>query len=162
MIQLLKSGLVKPFVSTEARILQQPHLPSSDFENFFSISTTCAFDQRLASRQREANSTAFQIAVNRLFYHSRSTRPKPPPGLNHHPVSPAHSTQLSLLCKPSLKYNLLFYKRFKEPHTPEELRIIGTMKRRSIDCYAFVSTAVNSGSADAQPPTRRLQKRQSR
>ncbi|MBU2253708.1 MAG: hypothetical protein KKH53_02700, partial [Gammaproteobacteria bacterium] len=73
LIQLLKSGLVKPFVSTEARILQQPHLPSSDFENFFSISTTCAFDQHLASRQREANSTAFQTAVNCLFYRFRST-----------------------------------------------------------------------------------------
>ncbi|WP_339414049.1 hypothetical protein, partial [Pseudomonas sp. EA_35y_Pfl2_R5] len=53
----------------------------------------------------------------------------------------AHFTQLSLLCKPSFKYNLLFYKRFKELHTPEELRIIGTMKHRSIDCYAFVSIA---------------------
>ena len=66
--------MVKSFVSTEARILQQPHFPSSDFENFFSNSTTCAFDQLLASRQREANSTAFQTAVNRLFYRFRSSR----------------------------------------------------------------------------------------
>jgi hypothetical protein len=72
---VVKERVVDPFVSTEARILQQPHLPSSDFENFFSISTTCAFDQHLASRQREANSTAFQTAVNRLFYRFRSSRP---------------------------------------------------------------------------------------
>ncbi|MCR4509032.1 hypothetical protein NUV66_06915, partial [Pseudomonas sp. 32.2.56] len=69
---VVKERLVKSFASTEARILQQPHPPSSDFENFFSISTTCAFDQHLASRQREANSTAFQTAVNRLFYRFRS------------------------------------------------------------------------------------------
>lgn len=31
---VVKERLVKSFVSTEARILQQPHLPSSDFENF--------------------------------------------------------------------------------------------------------------------------------
>ena len=72
---VVKERLVKPFVSTEARILQQPHSSSSDFENFFSISITCAFDQHLASRQREANSTAFQTTVNRLFYRFRSTRP---------------------------------------------------------------------------------------
>ncbi|AUG97354.1 hypothetical protein AWU82_28095 [Pseudomonas glycinae] len=31
MIQLLKSGWLRSFVSTEARILQQPHLLSSDY-----------------------------------------------------------------------------------------------------------------------------------
>ena len=72
---VVKERVAKSFVSTEARILQQPHSPSSDFENFFSISTTCASDQHLASRQREANSTAFQTAVNRLFYRFRSSRP---------------------------------------------------------------------------------------
>ena len=81
---VVKERLVKSFVSTEARILQQPHLPSSDFENFFSISTTCAFDQHLASRQREANSTAFQTAVNRLFYRFRSTWPNPFRLKHHH------------------------------------------------------------------------------
>jgi hypothetical protein len=53
-------------------------------ENFFSNSTTCASDQHLASRQREANSTAFKTAVNRLSTTSdqpdRTTnRIKPPP-----------------------------------------------------------------------------------
>jgi hypothetical protein len=53
-------------------------------ENFFSISTTCTFDQLSVSRQREANSTAFQTAVNHLLTASdqpdRSTnRTKPPP-----------------------------------------------------------------------------------
>jgi len=42
---VVKERLIDPFVSTEARILQQPHFQSSDFENFFSISTTCAFVQ---------------------------------------------------------------------------------------------------------------------
>ncbi|MDF3194890.1 hypothetical protein, partial [Pseudomonas sp. 1928-m] len=73
-----------------------------------------------------------------------------------------HSTQLSLLCNSFFKSNFLFYKKFKEPHTPEELRIIGTAERRSIDCYAFVSIATKSRAAATQPPARRLQKRQSR
>jgi len=147
---VVKERMVKSFVSTEARILQQPHLPSSDFENFFSISTTCAFDQHLASRQREANSTAFQTAVNRLFL--------PPPIISTEPLQTqtlppeeeAHSTQLSLLCNPYFKYNFLFYKKFKELLTPEEVRIIGTKKPRSIDCYAFVSTPANSRAAATQ------------
>ena len=42
---VVKERAVDHFVSTEARILQQPQSPSSDFENFFSISTTCAFVQ---------------------------------------------------------------------------------------------------------------------
>ena len=53
LIQLLKSGWLRSFVSTEARILQQPHLLSSDYFQKFSkisstTSTTCAFDLSLA------------------------------------------------------------------------------------------------------------------
>ncbi|MGB4075593.1 hypothetical protein, partial [Pseudomonas sp.] len=48
-----------------------------------------------------------------------------------HPASPAHSTQLSLLCKPSFKSNFLFYKKFQEPLTPEEARIIGPKQTTS-------------------------------
>ncbi|MHA6493553.1 hypothetical protein ACX0MV_09945, partial [Pseudomonas borbori] len=33
---VVKERVVDPFVSTEARILQQPHLPSSCFSKFFS------------------------------------------------------------------------------------------------------------------------------
>src|SRR3990167_367895 len=33
---VVKERVVKPFVSTEARILQQPHLPSSYFSKFLS------------------------------------------------------------------------------------------------------------------------------
>ena len=33
---VVKERVVKSFVSTEARILQQPHLPSSDFSKFLS------------------------------------------------------------------------------------------------------------------------------
>jgi hypothetical protein len=81
---VVKERVVDSFVSTEARILQQPHSLSSDFENFFSISTTCAFDQHLVSRQREANSTAFQTAVNHLLTASdlldrSANKTKPPP-----------------------------------------------------------------------------------
>jgi hypothetical protein len=70
-----------------------------------------------ASRQREANSTAFQTAVNHLLTASdqldrSANRIKPPP------CSPAHSTQLSLLCNPSFKANFLFYKEFSERSTP--------------------------------------------
>jgi hypothetical protein len=36
LIQLLKSGWLRSFVSTEARILQQPHLLSSDYFQKFS------------------------------------------------------------------------------------------------------------------------------
>jgi hypothetical protein len=32
---VVKERVVDPFVSTEARILQQPHLPSSYFSKFF-------------------------------------------------------------------------------------------------------------------------------
>jgi len=81
---IVKERVVDSFDSTEARILQQPHSPSSDFENFFSISTTCAFDQLSVSRQREANSTAFTTTVNGLLtacdQPDRSTnKAKPPP-----------------------------------------------------------------------------------
>jgi len=55
------------------------------------------------------------------------------------PEEVAHSTQLSLLCKPYFKSNFLFYKKFKEPLTPEELRIIGTENPRSTEYCAFVS-----------------------
>ncbi|WP_256579980.1 MULTISPECIES: hypothetical protein, partial [unclassified Pseudomonas] len=53
LIQLLKSGWLRSFVSTEARILQQPHLLSSDYFQKFSkisstTSTTCASDLSLA------------------------------------------------------------------------------------------------------------------
>ena len=73
---VVKERVADSFVSTEARILQQPHSLSSDFENFFSTSTTCAFDYLTASRQREENSTAFQTAVNTLLNRFRSTRSK--------------------------------------------------------------------------------------
>ncbi|WP_256592703.1 hypothetical protein, partial [Pseudomonas sp. 43NM1] len=52
-IQLLKSGWLRSFVSTEARILQQRQLLSSGYFQKFSkisstTSTTCAFDLSLA------------------------------------------------------------------------------------------------------------------
>jgi len=105
--------VAKSFVSTEARILQQPHSPSSDFENFFSISTTCAFDQHLASRQREANSTAFQAAVNRLFLPLSIISTEPLQTQTLPPEEETHSTQLSLLCNPSLNLTSCFIRSLR-------------------------------------------------
>ena len=73
---VVKEQLVKSFVSTEARILQQPHLSSSSFENFFSTSTACASDQpqSLVSGRRilQRSKTLSTTFLTRL----RSTRPK--------------------------------------------------------------------------------------
>jgi hypothetical protein len=68
---VVKEQLVKSFVSTEARILQHPIFPSSlVFEEFFFSSQPLALSEEpQAPRQREANSTAFQFAVN-LHLHS--------------------------------------------------------------------------------------------
>src|SRR5690606_39907540 len=63
------------------------------FEEVFSFfSTAYAFDQLSASRQREANSTAFKPAVNHLFQPLSIHLTEAPTEPNHRPVSPAHST----------------------------------------------------------------------
>jgi hypothetical protein len=54
--------------------------------------------------------------------------------------------------QPLFKSNFLFYKKFKEPHTPEELRIIGAENPRSTEYCAFVSKAANSRAATTPPP----------
>ncbi|QHD04046.1 hypothetical protein PspS04_09045 [Pseudomonas sp. S04] len=53
LIQLLKSGWLRSFASTEGRILQQPHLLSSGIfqklsKNSSTTSTTCASDHSVA------------------------------------------------------------------------------------------------------------------
>jgi hypothetical protein len=141
---IVKEQVVKSFSSTEARILQQPHFPSSCFSKFFSeesafYSTACASDQLLAPRQREANSTAFQSAVNHLLHPLSIDPTEAPTGSNHHPVSPAHSTQLTLLCNPYFQDNQLIYKRFSERSAPEVVRIIGPAKPAStLNCTISV------------------------
>ena len=60
------------------------------------------------------------------FNRFRSIRPKPPTGLNHHPVSAAHSTRIRHQCNPFYLANLLIYKRFCLRTAPEVVRIIGT------------------------------------
>ncbi|PIB40984.1 hypothetical protein AOA59_25310 [Pseudomonas sp. 2822-15] len=60
---MLKSGWLRSFVSTEARILQQPHLLSSDFFNKINYLNQ---NRLQAARQREANSTVFKYVVNPL------------------------------------------------------------------------------------------------
>ncbi|WP_415772541.1 hypothetical protein [Pseudomonas sp. LB3P38] len=68
LIQLLKSGWLRAFVSTEARILQQPLLLSSGYFPKFSKFPLQLQPLALAiSRQREANSTALLAAVNTSF-----------------------------------------------------------------------------------------------
>ncbi|MFG0723807.1 hypothetical protein ACF8PU_19370, partial [Pseudomonas sp. GLN_6] len=96
------------------------------------------------SRQREANFTAFQTTVNRLFLPLSIYLTEPLQTQTSPPEEVAHSTQLSLLCNPYFKSNFLFYKKFKGPLTPEELRIIGTENPRSTEYCAFVSKAANS------------------
>ena len=157
---VVKERAVDPFVSTEARVLQQPHLPSSYFSKFFPKKFF------LLNHLRFRSTCSFSSAGGEFYSVSNRCQPpllplsiistEPLQTQTHHPEEEAHSTQLSLLCNPLFKYNFLFYKKFKEPQTPEEVRIIGTTKRRSIDCYAFVSTstkprAVATQSNNASP-----------
>ncbi|WP_338920901.1 hypothetical protein V0M98_29320 [Pseudomonas silesiensis] len=72
LIQLLKSGWLRSFVSTEARILRFPLLLSSGyFQKFskFRLEILNNFNHLALpiSRQREANSTALVAAVNTSF-----------------------------------------------------------------------------------------------
>lgn len=86
---VVKEQLVKSFVSTEARILQQPLYLSSCFSILFPeklLSTQpLAPSIRTSSLQREAHSTAFKTAVNHLFqtafdpFDRTTNRIKPPP-----------------------------------------------------------------------------------
>ncbi|WP_415754454.1 hypothetical protein [Pseudomonas leptonychotis] len=157
MIQLLKSGWLS--LSSQPRrafysslIFRQVVILTRE-ENFFSNSTTCTSDQLLASRQREANSTAFQTAVNHLFYRFRPAQPKHQQDQTI--TLPARRILRSFRCfaTPFFKSNFLFYKEFKEPHTPEEVRIIGINYRRSILYYSFPSGAANSrAQAQTAPP----------
>ncbi|MDN4147783.1 hypothetical protein QYE80_22500, partial [Pseudomonas tohonis] len=78
-----------------------------------------------ASHQREANSTAFQLAVNTSFSASfelirkRLATPKP----NLAPPFPPHRFDLDQITLPLL--NLLIYKRFFLASAVEVVRIIG-------------------------------------
>ena len=98
---VVKERVVDSFVSTEARILQQPHSLSSDFENFFSTSTTCAFDLLFSFSSAGGE---FYSVSNHCQHPSQPlsiNSTEAPTRSKHHLVSPAHSTQLSLLCNPS-------------------------------------------------------------
>ncbi|HLA30630.1 MAG TPA: hypothetical protein VJ047_06340, partial [Pseudomonas sp.] len=103
---VVKEQVVKSFVSTEVRILQQHHILSSghfhEVQNFF-----CNFNHL------RLRSTSSISSAGGEFY-SVSNRCQPPlqplsidsteapTGSNHHPVSPAHCTWLSP------NYNLYF------------------------------------------------------
>ncbi|WP_230589683.1 hypothetical protein [Pseudomonas chlororaphis] len=65
---VVKERLVKSFVSTEARILQQPlYLSSGYFKKFSKFPLQLQPLALPISRQREANSTALHAAVNTSF-----------------------------------------------------------------------------------------------
>jgi hypothetical protein len=87
---VVKEQLVKPFVSTEARILQQPLYLSSCFSILFPeklLSTQpLALSIRTSSLQREAHSTAFKTAVNTSFLPLSIHSTEPPTEPYHHPV----------------------------------------------------------------------------
>ena len=126
LIQLLKSVSIKPFVSTEAAHSTAAFLTVKlFFENFFSTQPLAASinpaslvsGRRIIQRSEPLSTTSF----NRF----RSTRPKLPTGLNHHPVSVAHSTRIRHRCNPFYLANLLIYKRFCLRTAPEVVRIIG-------------------------------------
>ncbi|WP_258019381.1 hypothetical protein [Pseudomonas chlororaphis] len=65
---VVKERLAKSFVSTEARILQQPlYLSSGYFKKFSKFPLQLQPLALPISRQREANSTALHTAVNTSF-----------------------------------------------------------------------------------------------
>ena len=110
---VVKERLVKSFVSTEARILQQPHSPSSVFLKIsFQLQPLAPSIFFSASRQREANSTAFQTAVNILLNRFRSTRSKHRQDQNT--TLPARRILHSFRCfaTPLFKLTLCFQKSF--------------------------------------------------
>ncbi len=130
LIQLLKSVSIKPFVSTEAAHSTAAFLTVKlFFENLFSTQPLAAsINLHLSSAGGESYSVQnrCQPPLSTAFNRFRSTRPKPPTGLNHHPVSAAHSTRIRHQCNPFYLANLLIYKRFCLRTAPEVVRIIGT------------------------------------
>jgi hypothetical protein len=99
---VVKERLVKSFVSTEARILQQPHVLSSCFsKNFFNLLNHLRFrsnqllvsGRRILQRSKPLSTPRFlplSITVAITLKGFKATL-----------QSPAHSTQLSLFCNPS-------------------------------------------------------------
>src|SRR5690606_16125451 len=92
---IVKEQLAKSFDSTEARILQHLWISSSLFsKNFFF----------LLNRLRFRKSLKLLVSGRRILqrFNSLSTfiptrlslSTQAPTGLNHHPVSPAHSTRI--------------------------------------------------------------------
>jgi len=78
----------------------------------FLLSTACAFVRLGASRQREANSTAFQPAVNLILQPLSLHSFEPPTEPNHRPADPLQHR--------SYMDNRLIYKPFSEIPAPEE------------------------------------------
>jgi len=129
LIQLLKSVSIKSFVSTEAaHSTAALCLVKLFLKKFFFLLNRLRFRSTRASRQREANHTAFKPAVNRLVnplsinLTEATNRTQPPPCQPGAFYSNLPSVQALTLA------NFLIYKRFRLRPAPEKVRIIGTQK----------------------------------
>ena len=107
----------------------------------------------LLNRLRLRSASGISLAGGEFYSVSNRCQPplSPPPitstetptSSNHHLVSPAHSTQLSLLYNPSFYANFLFYKRFAERPAPEEVRIIGPTETASSIYWKLFTSSSN-------------------
>jgi len=125
---VVKEQLVKPFVSTEARILQQPLYLSSCF--------SILFPEKLLSTQPLAPSIRTPLSSGRsilqhskplstpLFYRFRSIRPNHQQDQTTTLSTDAHSTRQIQLCKTSIQLNLLINKQFLKRFIAEVARIL--------------------------------------
>jgi hypothetical protein len=162
---LLKSVSIKSFVSTEAAHYTAAFQSVKLFlKNFSFLLNRLRFrselllvsGRRILQRSKPLSTTSF----NRF----RSTRPKQLTGLNHHPVSPAHSTRIRPSVQLLFSSNSLNFKEFSERTAPEVVRIIGAQFRASTPfCKDFVILAwspdnaldsTGKRSANSIPPLR--------
>ncbi|MEK1907225.1 MAG: hypothetical protein AAAB13_15720, partial [Pseudomonas sp.] len=78
-----------------------------------------------ASHQREANSTAFKLAVNHLFSASSALSNRSANRIKPPPCQPGAFYSNPPPEQPLFSSNSLFIKEFSDQAAPEEVRIIG-------------------------------------
>ncbi|RJG13383.1 hypothetical protein D3879_09015 [Pseudomonas cavernicola] len=134
MIQLLKNSWLslssQPRRAFYSSLTSCQAVISTKFQIFLINFNHLRFRSSQASRQREANSTAFQTAVNHLIQplsilQQTDNTAQPPP------CQPGAFYTASLLCNPSFKANFLLSKKFSERSAPEVVRIIGPANQPS-------------------------------
>ncbi|WDH20994.1 hypothetical protein [Pseudomonas chlororaphis] len=143
---VVKERLVKSFVSTEARILQQPlHLSSGYFKKFSKFPLQLQPLALPISRQREANSTALHAAVNTSFSplstekiesltRRKLTAQSTPPGFDE--------LKRNRCRKPRNSLNI---KEFSVSTAPEVGRIIDFQNLPSTPNLSFLSITCKNG-----------------